>query len=173
VRTRVESGLVGALLVAAVTLGAATVGWASVPHWLVQSAKYVGFEQAWTMYAPHPPIFDLDFRVLGHTPGGEILTLVGSSDDVSHGGAWDEIVEFHAGYRIKDHLEHLMFLGKEADPLRQSYLDWVCRSWNELHPNRPISNAAFVALSRRTLTARSSREEPRMLAERACSAAAL
>ena len=170
-RRRIGIDLAALLLVAGCTIALGTIGALTSPNWLKQSARYVGFEQAWTMYAPHPPIFDLHFRVLGFTDTKKVVTLLDSSvgaDSPDHSEGWKEVQNFHTGYRLKVHLETLLFSNREFDPARQSYLDWVCRSWRAVQPENPIRNVALVALSRRTLSNRDDVLEQRMLAERVC-----
>jgi len=167
-RQLAEHAVTVVMILASLTLAAGTLGWLSSPRALNQTARFLSFEQSWTMYGPDPPPFDLHFRILGHQGDGKILTLVASDSRVDHGDAWNETAELHTGYRMKDHLEHLMLLGRTVEPLRQSYLAWMCRTWNRIHPNQPIADAAFVGVSRATLSDRNQADEPLMLSEHSC-----
>jgi len=158
-RDRIAGGVVGALLVANLALAADCLGWLRIPLAADAAARSLGLFQCWSLYAPRPPEFDRHFRILGVVAdGGGRVELVASDGATAAtgdpGGAWRDVVSHHASYRFKYALERLMRPDSAVEPWRRTYLDWMCRSWNATHPDRPLERVVFTATARPTRTVR-------------------
>lgn len=177
--------VVAALAVNLVLAGATAAG-RVVPHAFDRAASFVGFEQSWTMYAPSPVAFDLDFEILGHAETGEVERLLGPGTpgrDVAPARTpappgtraheeWEQrVVALHRQHRLKVFLENGLRMGGRFESLRQGYLAWVCREWNALAAiGARIDAVAFVGESRRTGVDGSAYGSRLQLSERSCAA---
>ncbi len=138
-RTR-RSEWLAALIVVPLILHAAylnllTHGKATPSIPILRAAEPLGIHQNWTMYAPSPPDYDLDFLVAGALHDRTTRTLIDTPD----GEHWPPVRTMHADYRFKYFLERLIRpdeAGRDPEPRIQAYLEWLCRNWNATHEPR-------------------------------------
>ena len=120
VRGVVAGTVVVTLLVVSLVLVGDPTGWFRTPPSLKRATRFLGIEQGWRLYAPDPPLHDLQYRILGTRVGdSQIITLASSNKDVNLEAPGKEITDFHANYRTRAYLRQLLYKRRNLESHRQ------------------------------------------------------
>lgn len=133
-RVQAQNVIVGLLLVVAFSVAALSVGRTRKNDVLVSAlepyevvAYQLGVNQAWNMYGPDPPTVSIRTELEGITPMGRVIQLLESES----GASWERAVSMHSNYKLRYFLERISWRENRRGGLRDDYLRWVCRRWND------------------------------------------
>jgi len=133
-RVRLMNGAVAALCVIGLLVATLEVGrtrsWPKVVAsllWVEAVGYSIGVNQAWNMYGPDPPTMAIRTELEGLTAKGRKFTLLESRS----GPAWDAALSMHTNYKLRFFLEKVVWQKNKHAALRDDYLRWVCRRWND------------------------------------------
>jgi hypothetical protein len=159
--TFVVQPIVCVLLVYTVFANFRSSGWVEVPRALVGYAQVIGLRQGWHLYAPHPPLWEPDWRTYGLLENGRAL-------DLYTGRFGRAIGPVHGSHRMRRYLDTKVRPPKGGRDVAL-YADWLCRLWNaDPHREADLEHVRLLFMQRWTLEPAGPVDRPYLLLEHEC-----